>query len=142
MKKNPLQVTNVSTVPVDVLKEEMAQTIAQKFPGTSEVHLAKCVSSKGVTFRNGMIVAHGCTGGLPDFGEIVQICIVQESLCFIVRRLSGWYREHFRAFELTACPSRETVLIELGELADEYPLADYFVGPLRLVTLKRHIHVI
>lgn len=86
-----------------------------------------------------MIVAHGSTSGLPDFGEILQICIVQERLCFMVRRLYGWYREHFRAFELS--PARETVVVELGELADDYPLADYFVGPLRMVTLKRHIDI-
>lgn len=67
----------------------MAQTIAKTFLGTSEVHLTKCVSSKGVTFRNGMIVAHGSTSGLPNLGEVVQICIVQESLCFIVKRLTG-----------------------------------------------------
>lgn len=55
--------------------------------------------------------------------------------------VSWWYREHFRAFELSVHPTRETVLIELGELADDYPLADYFVGPLRLVTLKRYINI-
>lgn len=75
------------------------------------------------------------------FGEILQICIVHEKLCFMLKRLSGWYREHFRAFELGACATRETVLIELGELADYYPLADYFVGHLRMVTLKRYIHL-
>lgn len=140
-EKTAFEITNVSTVPVDVLKQEMAQTIEQKFPGTTEVHLMKCVSSKGVQFRNGMIVAHGSTSGLPDFGEILQICIVHEKLCFMLKRLSGWYREHFRAFELGACATRETVLIELGELADYYPLADYFVGHLRMVTLKRYIHL-
>lgn len=131
----------MSTVPVAVLKQEMAQTIEQKFPGTTEVHLTKCVSSKGVQLKNGMMVAHGSTSGLPDFGEVLQICIVQEKLCFMLKRLSGWYREHFRAFELCACATRETVLIELGELADYYPLADYLVGHLRMVTLKRYIHL-
>ena len=132
-EETSLEVTNVSTVPLDVLKQEIAQTIENNFPGTTEVHLSKCVSSKGVHFRNGMIVAHGSTSGLPDFGEILQICVVQERLCFMVRRLSGWYREHFRAFELSVHPTRETVLIELAD--------DYFVGPLRLVTLKRYINI-
>lgn len=123
-EKTQLEITNVSTVPVDVLKQDIAQTIEQNFPGTVEVHLTKCVSCKGVTYRNGMMVAHGSTSGLPDFGEILQICIVQNRVHFMVRRFSGWYREHFRAFELSACPARETVLIELGELADDYPLLD------------------
>lgn len=126
---------------MDVLKQEIAQSIEQIYPGTTEVHFSKYVSSKGLTFRKGMIVAHGSTSGLPDFSEILQICVVQDRLYFIVKRLSGWYREHFRAFELSASPVRETVLVELGDLADDYPLADYVVGSLRLVTLKRYIHI-
>lgn len=78
--KTALETTNVSTVPLDVLKQEIAHAIEQKFPGTTEVHCTKCVSNKGVQFRNGMIVAHGSTSGLPDFGEILQICIIQERL--------------------------------------------------------------
>lgn len=140
-EKPSLKVTNISTVPVDVLKQEIAQSIEQIYPGTTEVHFSKYVSSKGLTFRKGMIVAHGSTSGLPDFSEILQICVVQDRLYFIVKRLSGWYREHFRAFELSASPVRETVLVELGDLADDYPLADYVVGSLRLVTLKRYIHI-
>lgn len=101
LEKTNLEVTNVSTVPLNVLKQEIAQTIEKKFPGTTVVHLSKCVSNKGVEFRMGMIVPHGNTSGLPDFGEILQICIVQGRLCFIVKKLYGWYREHFRAFELS-----------------------------------------
>ncbi|KAK0131528.1 putative nuclease HARBI1 [Merluccius polli] len=139
-EKTALEITNVSTVPVDVLKQEIAQTIEQNFPGTTEVHLTKCMSSKGVHF-NGMIVAHGSTSGLPDFGEILQICVVHERLFFMLKRLSGRYREHFRAFELSACPARILpVLVELGELADYYPLADYFAGPLRMTVERERSH--
>lgn len=34
---------------------------------------------------------------------------------------------------------KEVVVIEHGELVDDYPLASYSVGGMRLVTLKRHI---
>lgn len=128
-KETALEITNVSTVPVDDLTQDIAQTTEQNFPGTAEVHLTK----------DGNLTLS--TSGLPDFGVILQIYFVQERLCFMVRRLSGWYTDHFRAFELSASPARETVLIELDELADDYPLADYFVGPLRMVTLKRHIGI-
>lgn len=74
-------------------------------------------------------------------GEILQICIVHERMYFMLERLSGWYREHYRSFGQSACPARENVLVKLGELADYYPLADYFVGHLRMVTLKTHIHL-
>lgn len=55
-------------------------------------------------------------------------------------RFSGGYSDHHRAFELTACPAKDMDLIVLSDLADD-PLADYFVGSLRMVTLKRYIHV-
>lgn len=80
-----------------------------------------------------IIIAHGSTSGLPDFGQIVHIFVIQERLFFMVKRLSGWYSKHHRAFELMACPTRDIDLIELRDLADDYPLADYFVGSLRMV---------
>ena len=36
---------------------------------------------------------------------------------------------------------REVALIEHGELLDDYPLAAYSVGCLRLVSLKRHTNL-
>ncbi|KAI2644609.1 Shikimate kinase [Labeo rohita] len=139
-EKGTLEVSTALTVPLDVLQTEVAQMIRDKFPNVSEVHVAKSVSNKSMNFRNGMILAHDTTSGLPDFGEIVQICVVQEVLCFILRPLCGWYREHFRAFENTVSSTIEMFFVEHGDLADSYPLSDYMVGPLRLVTLKRQVH--
>lgn len=48
-EKTALEIKNVSTVPVDVLKQEIAQTIKQNSPGTTEVHLTKCVSNTPVS---------------------------------------------------------------------------------------------
>lgn len=133
--------TNASIVPVKILKTEISQTIEQLFPGTTEVHLTTCVTSSGVNYWKDMNVPYGSTSGLPDFAEILHICICRDQLHFIVHRLSGWYNEHFRSYELRASPSRETVLILLYELLDIYPLADYRVGSYRMVTLKRHKNI-
>ena len=62
-------------MPVDVLNEEVALSIKRKYPDVTEVNLAKNVSSNGLNYRNGMIVAHGSTGGLPEFAEILHIYI-------------------------------------------------------------------
>lgn len=80
LSKSELEVETVSTLPVDLIKNEIAEAIRQKYTDTPEVHLSQCVTSKGITYRKGMIVAHKLAGGLPDFGEIVQICILHESL--------------------------------------------------------------
>lgn len=46
---------------------------------------------------------------------------------------------NYRAFELH--PTREFAAVDQKELADHYPLAEYKVGSLRMVTLKRFVHV-
>ncbi|KAJ8257540.1 hypothetical protein GJAV_G00186690 [Gymnothorax javanicus] len=103
-----LHVSHVSAVPVDVLKDEIAQAIREKFPNTTEVHLAKNASSNGIPYSKGMIVVHGSEGGFPEFAEILQMCVFSERLFLIVKVLCGWYSDHYRAFELSLSPSRDT----------------------------------
>lgn len=132
-------VARVSTVPLDVLKEEVAASLLQKYPDLTVVNLAQNVSADGINFRSGMVIVHGFVGGLPDFAEIVQMCVLKDGLTFIVKKISSWYREHYRSFELGPSP-RDVSVIELSQLVDRYPLCDYKVGTLRMVTLKRYIH--
>lgn len=59
-----LDVSDVSTVLFDVLKEELGQAFKQRDPDVSEINLAKNVWSKGINYRPGMIVAYGTEGWL------------------------------------------------------------------------------
>ncbi|XP_054592203.1 uncharacterized protein [Nothobranchius furzeri] len=136
-----LEVSAVSTLPVDLLKDEIAQTIRDRFPDTPEVHLTQSVTVNGITYKKGMVLVHRATGGLPEFCEIDQICILHQSVFYIVRELGGWYREHYRAFELNSVSTRSLILVALSELLDAYPLVDYKIGSVRMVTLKRHIEI-
>lgn len=88
-----------------------------------------------------MILIHGSLGGLPEFSEIIQMVILQDKLMFIVKKLSGWYIEHYRSYDLKTSASKEVEVIEPQELHDTYPLAGYKIGGMRLVTLKRYIHI-
>ena len=80
-----VEVTNVSIVPVDVLNEEVVLALRLKYPDISQVNLKKNVTTKGINYRNGMFLACGSTAGMPEFAEIIQICIVRDELSFIVR---------------------------------------------------------
>lgn len=71
--KSSIDVPHVSTLPVDVLEEEMAQAIRLKYPNISEVQLAERASSSGIAYKEGMIVVHGSTSGLPELAEIIQM---------------------------------------------------------------------
>lgn len=75
-----------------------------------------------------MLISFGSAGDLPEFAEILQMCIVKNSLNFVVKVLCAWYQEHFRAFQLTVSPDKEVALVDLEPLTDAYPLYDYMVG--------------
>lgn len=67
------------------------------------------------------------------------MCVLEDKLVFIVKKISSWYGEHTdRAYQLD--PSPRDVFCLNSDLVDRYPLCDYRVGALRMVTLKRYIH--
>ena len=138
--KSELVVTNVSTVPLDVVKDNFKQAVKQKYPNLTVVHLAKTASYYGTKYSVGMILAVGSTGGLPDFAEIVQLLILHGEVDFLVKKLSSWYIEHYRSYQLDS-PTNEVFIIKHSELEDYYPLSSYMVEGKCMVTLKRFIHV-
>lgn len=74
--RTPLLVTNVSSVPVDVLKSNIATVIKQRLPDENDAQITKSVSDNGMTYKKGMIVVHSQLFGLPQFAEILQICVL------------------------------------------------------------------
>ncbi|XP_026114794.1 uncharacterized protein LOC113093153 isoform X1 [Carassius auratus] len=136
-----LEVKHCSTVSTDVLKDEIAQAVKQKHPNVKEVSLTENVIYNGFNYRLGMILSYGSIEGIPAFTEIIQMVVLKNELAFVVRKLSSWYIEHFRAFQLETSPSKEIEVLEPSQLTDPYPLVDYTVGAMRLITLKRYIHI-
>ncbi len=63
-----------------------------------------------------MVIAHGECSGLPEFGEIVQIIVLQDKPLFIVRRLDAWYTEHYRAYVLVQSSDKKIELLEHHDL--------------------------
>lgn len=135
-QKPLLEVSNVSTLSLDVLKDEIAQAIRLKHP-----NVAKNVTYDGFNYRIGMILAHGSLAGIPEFTEIIHMVVLKDNLFFIVWKLSAWHWEHFRAFELKVSPTKDIILLSPDELTDPYPPVDYTVGGVRLMTLKKYIQV-
>lgn len=86
-----------------------------------------------------MILASGSTSGLPDFGELIQIVVVDGIPGFIVERLHAWYIEHLGSYELEN--TRTLTVLEPAQLSDIFPLAAYTISGKRMVTLKRYIYL-
>ncbi|KAK7898452.1 hypothetical protein WMY93_019305 [Mugilogobius chulae] len=120
-EKTSLQVSHISPVPVEVLKDDIAVCFSQKYPDIAVVNFAQSVTVDGANYKKGMIVAHGSLAGLPLFAEIVQLCVFVGKLVLVVKKRSSWYKEHYRSYHLDP-PERELNLLEIGDLLDPYPL--------------------
>ncbi|XP_037401910.1 uncharacterized protein LOC119265406 isoform X2 [Pygocentrus nattereri] len=132
-----LTVSKMTQVAVEVLKDSIRESFARKFPRTEVVNMTDKVTILGTSYCVGMLLPFGSTGGLPDFGEILQIIILHESPVFVLRLLGGWYHEHLRSFKVE--PTGEIEVILHSELKDAYPLAAYNTADGRMVSLKHFI---
>lgn len=83
--------------------------------------MAKNVSCSAIHYSEGMHIVQGSADGLPKFNKIIQMCILKDQLCFLVKHECAWYREHFGGFELSASTTTEVGLIEFGNSEDPYP---------------------
>lgn len=134
-----LQVTKLSELDLTVLREDIKAAVEAKYPGKSCVHLANTVSYSGTRYATGMILANGSTSGLPDFGELIQIVVVDGKPGFIVECLDAWYIEHLGSYELEN--TQTIAVLEPAQLSDIFPLAAYTIAGKRMVTLKRYIYL-
>lgn len=84
---------NTTIMPVDVLSEDVRSNLHHRYPEVTEVHMVKYLSYSGICYSKGMLIVHGSDDGLPmRFNEVIQMCIVKEKLCFLVRGVCAWYR--------------------------------------------------
>lgn len=86
-----------------------------------------------------MILANGSTGGLPDFGELIQIMVVKGSVGFIVKRLTAWSVENLKSYVLEK--NGPVKVIEPAELSDMFPFISSIFGGTSIMTLKCSIYV-
>ncbi len=82
LKKSTLEVTSVSTLPVDVLNKEVVTVLRQKYPGINEVHLAKNVTNNGINYRTGMLISLGQLVGSQNLLNFFNLyCQKQFAFC-------------------------------------------------------------
>lgn len=137
IQKPTLSVSRMTQVAVDVLKDSIKESFTKKFPGVVVVNMTNKVNILGTDYNIGMLLPFGSTGGLPDFGEILQIIIVHDTPVFVLKLLSGWYYEHLRSFKVESTGQLE--VLQHSELKDSYPLAAYNTAHGRMVSLKHFI---
>lgn len=130
--KAKLYVEKVKVVKVSELDASLRGQIEETYPNLHTVSLSKTVHLHGTQYAEGMILSSGQCSGLPEFHKIVYILVHTEEVTFICKRLSSWYIEHFRSYELVEHHSSEIVAL----VPDYHPLQAYKVGGKLMVTSR------
>lgn len=134
--KQKLYIEKVKVVKVSELDKPLQCEIQKKYPHLGSVSLSKSIHLHGTQYVQDMILAAGQCSGLPEFHKIVTILIHADKVTFFCKRLSSWYTEHFRSYELVESHIAEIVALDPDVLTDYHPLAAYTIGGKVMVTQK------
>lgn len=111
-----LEASHVSNLPIDVLNEDLSQTVQ-------------------LVHHTWMLCA------LQNVQDLCKWLCLQDKPLFIVRRLDAWYAEHYRVLVMVQSSDKRRKLLAHYDLTDPYPLAQYTAGGRRMVALMRYTHV-
>lgn len=90
--KPQLYVENLKVVQTGSLDTTLGAAITKKYP--------KQKTLQGVRYVKDMIISAEPCNGLPELYWIVCIRVVDNRVLFMSEKLSFWYLEHYRSFEL------------------------------------------
>lgn len=131
--KPKLYIGNVDIVKTSSLEEKLRNVIEKKYPHQDSVSLAKDVHFYGTRYVKGMIISAGQCSGLPDFYKILNIVVNFEKVSFVSTKLSSWFIEHYRSYQVTDS-STDIEILDPEALNDYHPLAAYPVAGKLMVT--------
>lgn len=76
VRKCTLTGIKMTSIPIDIVNKDIRKYMLQEFPAETVVHLAEYLDA---FYSAGKMLAYGPTTSFPDFAEIVQIIVSQES---------------------------------------------------------------
>lgn len=132
--KPRLYVGNVDVVRTSSLDERLMAAIKREYPHHDTVSLAKDIHLYGTHYVKDMIISAGHCSGLPDFYRILVIVVNPDKVSFVARKISSWFLEHYRSYELVDNSCSDIEILDPEALNDYHPLASYTVGGKVLVT--------
>lgn len=134
--KPKLYIGNVDMVKTSSLEEKLRTVIEKKYPHQDTVSLAKDIHLYGTQYAKGMIVSAGQCSGLPDFYKILNIVVNFEKVSFVTTKLSSWFMEHYRSYQVSDSGYTDIEILDPEALNDYHPLAVYPVAGKLMVTKR------
>lgn len=124
----------LAALPLNVQREVMESTA-----NTGCAFDASSVFVDNVQYHPGMILSTGACSGLPRFVQIQKIVAGNKKICFICHKMTAWYSEHLRSYELEGGDIPSMSVVQLSALNDVFPLSAYRINGKLMVTLKQYI---
>ena len=124
----------LTSFPLNIQRE-----ITENFPKAGSVLVASSVCLDGVKYNPGMILSTGSSSCLPGFAQIEKILAANSEIQFVCHKMTSWYSEHLRSYQLQYHDTPSMCVVKLTELNDVLPLSVYRVQGELMVTLKRYV---
>lgn len=128
------KVKHVRTCTLDV---QQKAAVLQKYPHRRDVSLTPDVHLNGTHYSKGMVLSSVEQSGFPEFFRILSMLVNGNTVSFICRKLSSWYVEHYRCYEVS--DTCTTQILEPEDFSDHYPLISYNVQGKAMISLKRFL---
>lgn len=132
--KPSIKTGRVSVVSVGILDAAIRETIWNKFKGLDSLSLTSTAYLNGTKYSKGMVLSVGHTSVLPDFGRVLQICLVDGRILFIIELFTAGFLGLLRCYQLTKRDPAVTVVVDPDQLNDYIPLATNLVDGKLLIT--------
>ena len=123
--KPKLHIGSMDNVKISSLDEKIGTVIQKKYPSQDSVSFAEDVNLYGTQYVNGMILSACQCSDLPEVFEILNILVDFEKVYFVTAKLSSWFLEHYRSYQLIDSCFMDTEILESEALNDYHPLTAY-----------------
>ncbi len=129
-----IETGTTTVVSVGILGVAISGAIRNKFKSLDSVPQTSTAYLNRTKCSQGMVLSVGHMSGLPDFGRVLKICLVDGHIFFIIELFTVGFLEHLKCYQLTKKDPAVTVVVDPDQLNDHIPLAAYRVDRKLLIT--------
>lgn len=137
--KPSVEMTRVTPVLIASFPLNVQRVLTQDFAKIDSVLVVSSVCIDGIMYHPGMILCFGSCSGLTKFAQIEKIVAANTEIMFICHKMTAWYSEHLRSYQLLCGDTPSTHVVKISGLNDILPLSAYRVQGKLVVTLKRYV---
>lgn len=137
--KPSVEMTRVTPVLLGSFPFSVQRVFARGIAKIESVLDVSSVCIDGIMYHPRMILSFGSCSGLSEFAQIKKIVAVNTEIMFICHKMTTWYCEHLRSYQLFCVDIPSAYVVKISELNDVLPLSAYSVQGELMVTLKQYV---